>query len=94
MGSTLAMELSDQVAMDSIKLDQALIWHLTGNHYPPVPTSMVEPCKKAIEFANDGEWNKRVKLPEGITWKGFKTAPASAIIEAHHLEFFLEQEDE
>ena len=68
--------------------------HLQSNHYPPVPSSMVEPCIKAIDIANSGQsWGTMVELPEPIKWKGVSQAPAYAIIEAHHLDAWLEGED-
>lgn len=72
-----------------ISMDQALTWHLRGNHYPPVPTSMVGPCKRAISAVNRGKHDAKIKLPEGISWRGQKHAPAHAIVEGHHLDSFL-----
>jgi hypothetical protein len=64
--------------------------HLSSNHYPPVPSSMIQPCIEAIDAVNDmGLWGADIQLPEGITWRGQITAPASAIIEAHHLDAWL-----
>ena len=64
--------------------------HLSSNHYPPVPSSMIKPCIEAIDAVNDlGLWNADIELPEGVSWKGKKTAPAHAIIEAHHLDSWL-----
>jgi hypothetical protein len=74
-------------------LDQAVAWHLQGNHYPPVPRSMVGPCLEAIALASGGEWDEHVDLPEGVSWRDQTTAPAWAIIEAHHLDPFLTEED-
>ena len=72
----------------------AVMTHLLYNHYPPVPSSMVGPCVRAIEYANKGEWDKKVRMPEGITYKGKKLAPIDAVIESHHLEFFLDEEED
>lgn len=74
-------------------LDQALRWHLQCNHYPPVPTSMVGPCKRAIKNASRGDLKKRVRLPEGVTWRGEKLAPTWAIVEGHHLDAFIKPLD-
>ena len=64
--------------------------HLSSNHYPPVPSSMVKPCIEAIDAVNDlGLWNALIELPEGVTWRGRTTAPAHALIEAHHLDAWL-----
>ena len=85
MGSTFATELAN----GELDLSTAIGIHLTSNHYPPVPTSMVLPCIEAIEAYNEGETDREIAMPEGITYKGFNTAPAYAIIEQHHLEAWL-----
>jgi len=55
---------------------------------------MVAPCIEAIENANAGEWDKLVQLPEGVGYKGSTSAPTYAMVEQHHLESFLDQEEE
>ena len=85
MGYNLAQEL----AGSDISLEQAIGWHLQGNHYPPVPVSMVEPCIQAIQNANTGDWNALVKLPSPITWRGQDSAPTHALVEAHHLDAWI-----
>lgn len=93
MGRMTALGIKDTKAT----LEQQIAWHLTGNHYPPIPTSMVEPCMQAIEICQEAEWgnadrNERVDLPEGVLWRGQLTAPAWAIVEAHHLDEWIEYE--
>lgn len=88
MGSSQAMEYAN---MD---LDQGLAIHLTGNHYPPVPLSMIDACKAAINAYWDEDYDLKVELPEGIFWKGEKSAPARAIVEAHHLDAWVDRYDE
>lgn len=84
MGYTTAQELATILDLEgSIKM------HLTANHYPPVPTSMVQPCIDAIDAYHDEEYDRKITLPEGITWKGMIKAPAFAIVEAHHLDAWL-----
>ena len=73
-------------------LDVALSWHLTSNHYPPVPTTMIQPCKAAIEAYNEGGYDRIIPLPQGVSWRDSRGAPAWAIVEGHHLESFIEQE--
>lgn len=86
MGSTLAAEISE---MD-ITLEQKLAWHLQGNHYPPVPLIMIPACIEAIHcYFNDDE-DVEIEMPEGVTYKGKTVAPAWAIIEQHHLEWFID----
>ena len=72
----------------------SILNHLRYNHYPPVPASMVGPCERAIDNANRGEWNKRVLLPRGVTYRGIRLAPTHAIIDQHHLEFYVEGDEE
>ena len=78
-----------------ITLEMAIEWHLIGNHYPPVPKSMIKPCIEAIMSYNEGDHTKLIELPEGITYQNGKTsAPAVALINAHHLDDWLVEEDE
>lgn len=86
MGSITAIDLAESV---ELSLEDQIGIHLTSNHYPPVPKSMVPVCIDAIDKANDGDWESMVKLPEGVSWKGQVEAPAYSIIEAHHLEFWI-----
>lgn len=86
MGSITAIDLAESV---ELSLEDQIRIHLTSNHYPPVPKSMVPVCIDAIDKANDGDWESMVKLPEGVSWKGQVEAPAYSIIEAHHLEFWI-----
>jgi hypothetical protein len=84
MGYNTALDLAE-----SFDLDQAILLHLRNNHYPPVPASMVEPCIDAIDAYYEEDYDKLIKLPEGVSWRGQTLSPASAIIEAHHLEAWL-----
>jgi len=56
MGHNLAADLASN---PDLTLERSLSYHLTGNHYPPVPLSMV-----------------------------------SALIEGHHLECFIDREED
>jgi hypothetical protein len=85
MGRTYADGLVDS----GISLEQGVTIHLTSNHYPPVPTSMVIPCIEAIYACADGDYERLIELPEGVTWRGNTSAPANAIAEAHHLDPFI-----
>jgi hypothetical protein len=88
MGSNFAHDLADyDLGLD---LSTAIKIHLTANHYPPVPVSMVEPCIDAIDAYHNGDTDQEIQMPQGITYKGRNTAPAWAIIEQHHLEAWCE----
>jgi hypothetical protein len=70
-----------------------LSWHLTSNHYPPVPTSMIDPCLEAIALCEDDNADALVSLPEGTLWRNSDQAPAWALVDGLHLEHFLGRED-
>ena len=91
MGMNTALDLAENI---DISLEQAIGYHLQGNHYPPVPLSMVQPCIDAIDAYHDNDAMREIEMPEGITYKGRTTAPAYAIIEQHHLDAWLPQDDE
>ena len=86
MGSVTAIGLADSV----LDLETQLAYHLQGNHYPPVPLSMVQPCIEAIDAAYDEDYERFIAMPEGVFYKGMSHAPARAIIEQHHLEWFIQ----
>ena len=81
MGYASALEM----ATSGIDIDTTLGWHLQSNHYPPIPLSMLQPCKDAIDAYWDDDCDLEIELPEPILYKGRTTAPAWAIIEQHHL---------
>lgn len=63
--------------------------HLASNLYPAPPASMFEPAKRAINAVNKGNHDAKIKLPEGVLWRGQKHAPAHAIVEGHRLHAWL-----
>jgi hypothetical protein len=83
MGNLSAIAMTDEEL--GLSLEQQISWHLTSNHYPPVPTSMVPVCIEAIDAVNEGYGINPVRLPEGVTFKGMTEAPAWDIVEQHHL---------
>jgi hypothetical protein len=91
MGSNLAYDLaSDELG---INLERGLAIHLQSNHYPPVPVAMVQPCIDAIDAYYEEDYNREINLPEGISWRGQTSCPASAIVDAHHLDAWLPEGD-
>ncbi len=58
MGSNFANDLS---VMDNLDIETQIGIHLSSNHYPPVPKSMVQPCIEAIDAVNDLEMLKLLK---------------------------------
>jgi hypothetical protein len=89
MGLTTALGIAET----EISFEQQIASHLTGNHYPPIPTTMVQPCIEAIDAYNEDNGNLEIEMPEGVYYKGKTTAPAWAIIEQHHLSAWCYDED-
>ncbi len=88
MGNMQSIEMAEQVALNNIKLEAALDYHLTSNHYPPYPVWLIPYCVKAIELANEGQWQTRITLNNG------KNVTVAQMIEGCHLEFFLTGDDD
>lgn len=88
MGRMYAEGLADTV----LSMEQQISIHLRANHYPPVPSSMVQPCIDAIEAYNTGEPNKLIGLPAGVQFRGSDSAPVIALIEQFHLETWVDDE--
>jgi hypothetical protein len=89
MGSVTAIGIKDEV----LDLETQLLYHLQGNHYPPVPAEMVTPCIEAIDAYYDEDYDRMISMPMvgdfQILYKGMTHAPARAIVEQHHLSFWL-----
>ena len=88
MGYNTAVDFSNE-----LDIEVAIGYHLQGNHYPPVPLSMVQPCIDAIDAYYDEDYNRLIEMPEGVFYRGMDHAPANAIVEQHHLEAWLPEED-
>lgn len=94
MGKQFAEDLKDGIVEFALGMSESIRIHLAYNHYPPVPAIMVEPCIEAINAFNEGDYQKQIELPEGVSWRGSHTAPASAIVEAHHLDTWCHNDEE
>jgi hypothetical protein len=92
MGSNFATELADNDLFD-LDLETAIGYHLQGNHYPPVPLIMVQPCIEAIDAIHAGDGDTLIDMPEGVSYRGNTQAPAWAIAEQHHLQAWLPEDD-
>ncbi len=93
MGSVTALGIQDEV----LDLETQILYHLKGNHYPPVPAEMVTPGIEAIDAYYEEDYHRMIDMPMvgdfQITYRGSTQAPASAIIEQHHLRFWLPEEE-
>lgn len=89
MGYTTALGLAEDLSLEA-----GLAYHLQANHYPPVPVAMVQPCIDAIDAFNEQEYSRDINLPEGILWRGQTSCPASAIVDAHHLDAWCDSDED
>ena len=89
MGSVTALGLQDTV----LDLETQILYHLKGNHYPPVPAEMVAPCIEAIDAYYEEDYDREIAMPKvgdfQIMYKNKITAPARAIVDQHNLRFWL-----
>jgi hypothetical protein len=90
MGSKTSMEIVES----GLSLRDQLAWHLQGNHYPPVPLEMIDPCIDSIELASVGHWNAEVLLPDGVFYKGNNYAPVWAMIDQHRLNEWVDEDED
>lgn len=86
-------KLSAEAMIEVAEFRQALAWHLSSNHYPSIPSVMIEPCVQAIENANAGDYDAVITLPDGVLWRGNATCPTHALIEWAHLDAFLNADE-
>lgn len=92
-------EAEVQAALERAKLEAGLLWHITGNHYPPPPNpqAWVQPCLHAIAACQEGDVDRLIDLPSGVydthTNAGSQS-PAWRIVEHWHLEDYLEAHDQ
>jgi hypothetical protein len=91
MGRNFATELS---TMDTMPLEQQINLHLQYNFYPPVPSSMVQPCIDAIDAYWDEDIYRQIEMPQGVSYRGSNFAPAHAIVEQHRLDSWLSELDD
>lgn len=88
MGYNTALDLTE------LDLEVALGYHLQGNHYPPVPLTMVQPCLDAIQAYWEDDLNRMIDMPEGVSYRGSNEAPAWAVIEQHHLDAWISHDED
>lgn len=92
MGYATARGMAECVDGGQISLDQALRWHLTHNHFPPIPESMVPVAKRAIAACNAGEPERILRLPANARHRRLgKLVPAWVVVGGLHLDAFIDQ---
>jgi len=103
MGYSQASGYQSAVDEGLCSLEVAIQMHLTSNCYPPLPVSLVPACVKAIHNVEDGEPDKPVRLPvgmklghkpHGVLNKNTNRPPSWRLVEAAHLDAFVQYEEE
>lgn len=89
MGRTSAVDFAN-----TADLSQGLYWHLTANHYPPVPVSLIPACIDAVQNCAAGLHRETVTLPVCISYKGSQDCPAWALVEHLHLQPWVDRVSE
>ncbi len=70
-------------------IEDQLSWHFRSKLQSEVPSSMTVPCKLAILAAREGDWQRLIELPEGVSYRGQKLAPAKSIVQNYLLEAWV-----
>jgi len=97
MGSMLAQEIASGEL--DVSFRDGILWHLKGNHYPPIPSVMADPCIEAIDAYYEDDLDRLIPLPKmedgfQIRWKDGNTeAPAWALIEHAHLQAWCSEDE-
>ena len=79
MGSTQLAGMREMVG------DDCLEWHLTSNHYPPLPTILIDACREALAALRNEEPDREIYTPEGVQFRNRNSATASEIADSAHL---------
>lgn len=68
--------------------EDALIWHLQYNHYPPISLAFLHAVREALTAVREGDFDRPIELPSKSRVR------AAAIVEQLHLEAFLDEVDQ
>jgi hypothetical protein len=94
MGRISAESMMAATVDEFLTMEAAMHWHLQSNCYPAVPVEMVPICLKAIERINQGNPRKRIKLPNGVRYKGASLVNPWDVVDSLCLDAFLNEETE
>ena len=87
MGNLSALALQDEEL--GFTLEQQISLHFQTNCYPPIPQEMVDTAVEAIDMVNDGEGHLKLKLPEGVTFRGSNWVGAWDVVESYRLGMWI-----
>ena len=90
MGSNFATDLASGDFVQSI--EQQIAIHFSSNCYPPIPQFMVAPAIEAINAINEGDLDRQIDLPAGVSFRDSKTVSASDVVDQLRLDAWIEGE--
>lgn len=91
MGWRNAMDMAEAVERGEAEAAIALDWHLTHNHYSPLPPALAETARAAIVAVREGEMDRQIPLPVGMLFRGRRAMTAAEAVQSLHLEAFVGQ---
>jgi hypothetical protein len=83
MGYLSALELRQYLSEE-----QALIWHLRYNHYPPINLIFLPAIREALAAARRGHYRRKLTLPSG------KIVTVATVVKDAHLGAFLDDSED
>jgi hypothetical protein len=90
MGSMRSIEMASFVRQGAVSLSDALRDHLQANLFPPQPLRLLPAAERAVELAQQEDWDAEICLPEGIFYRGAHTVSCGEMIRSLRLEVFLD----
>ena len=84
------MQAEAMLEMD-IDLETSITWQLRNNHYPPVPEEMIHVAVKAVRLCREDKFDETIVTFFEHQFYGW-SVPAYAIVEAYHLEPWVNEE--
>jgi hypothetical protein len=92
MGFATAKDLQDELL--ELDLEQQISLHFQVNCYPPIPQQMLSTAIEAIDNAYEGEWKKMIRLPDGVTFRGYDEISTTNVIDSYRLQAWLPEDEE
>lgn len=80
------------IAETDLTIEQQLAWHFSSNCYPPVPQQMIPTAVEAIDAYWEGDLEKMIPLPEGVSFRGSSEVSARNVIESYRLDAWCMEE--
>jgi hypothetical protein len=87
MGTLSAIALQDEEL--DLTLEQQISLHFQTNCYPPIPQEMIPTAIEALDNANSGDWQAMIRLPEGVTFRGYDEVATYHVIDSYYLAHWV-----